>query len=118
LLQEKAAANTAWAAMDYDRCIESLEKAVDLQPTSDVLHRYRARACLRAGRGVQAIESASQALTIHPRGSDNNLVYARVMHKEHRLKEAATAYLRASRLGLAHGVNAPDLPPTSYLRRT
>lgn len=94
----KARARMAYGRRDYARAVEELNQTLQATPSSDVLHRFRARAHLRLGSPQHAVSDCKAATRLSPSSADNQLLLGVACVHEGQLVEAGRAYARAMQI--------------------
>jgi TolB-like protein len=84
-----------WGALDYDRALYKLDKAIEMMPGNDEAYMWRGWVSRRAGLWDQAVESMQQALKLNPRVHFNWHEYAVTLMYLHRYEEANRAVKQA-----------------------
>ena len=84
-----------WGALDYERALYKLDKAIDMMPGNDEAYMWRGWVSRRAGLWDQAVESMQQALKLNPRVHFNWHEYALTLMYLHRYDEANLAVKQA-----------------------
>ena len=84
-----------WGALDYERALYKLDKAIEMMPGNDEAYMWRGWVSRRAGLWDQAVKSMQQALKLNPRVHFNWHEYAITLMYLHRYEEAKSAVKQA-----------------------
>jgi tetratricopeptide (TPR) repeat protein len=84
-----------WGALDYERALYKLDKAIEMMPGNDEAYMWRAWVSRRAGLWEQAVQSMQAALKLNPRVHFNWHEYAMTLMYLHRYEEANSAVKQA-----------------------
>ncbi len=84
-----------WGALDYDRALYKLDKAIEMMPGNDEAYMWRGWVSRRAGLWDKAVESMQKALKLNPRVHFNWHEYAITLMYLHRYEEANQAAKQA-----------------------
>jgi TolB-like protein/lipoprotein NlpI len=84
-----------WGALDYERALYKLDKAIEMIPGNDEAYMWRGWVSRRAGLWEQAVQSMQEALKLNPRVHFNWHEYALTLMYLHRYDEANRAVKQA-----------------------
>lgn len=84
-----------WGALDYERALYKLGKAIEMMPGNDEAYMWRGWVSRRAGLWDQAVSSMEQSLKLNPRVHFNWHEYALTLMYLHRYEEASSAVRQA-----------------------
>jgi len=84
-----------WGALDYERALYKLDKAIEMMPGNDEAYMWRGWVSRRAGLWDQAVQSMQAALKLNPRVHFNWHEYAITLMYLHRYEEANRAIKQA-----------------------
>ena len=84
-----------WGALDYERALYKLNRAIEMMPGNDEAYMWRGWVSRRAGLWDQAVESMEQSLKLNPRVHFNWHEYAITLMYLHRFEEANNAVKQA-----------------------
>ena len=84
-----------WGALDYERALYKLDKAIEMMPGNDEAYMWRGWVSRRAGLWEQAVQSMQAALKLNPRVHFNWHEYAITLMYLHRYEEANRAVKQA-----------------------
>ena len=84
-----------WGALDYERALYKLDKAIEMMPGNDEAYMWRGWVSRRAGLWEQAVQSMQAALKLNPRVHFNWHEYAITLLYLHRYEEANRAVKQA-----------------------
>ena len=84
-----------WGALDYERALYKLDKAIEMMPGNDEAYMWRGWVSRRAGLWEQAVQSMQEALKLNPRVHFNWHEYALTLMYLHRYDEANRAVKQA-----------------------
>jgi len=84
-----------WGALDYERALYKIDKAIEMMPGNDEAYMWRGWVSRRAGLWEQAVQSMQEALKLNPRVHFNWHEYAITLMYLHRYDEANRAVKQA-----------------------
>lgn len=84
-----------WGALDYERALYKLDKAIEMMPGNDEAYMWRGWVSRRAGLWEQAVVSMQESLKLNPRVHFNWHEYAVTLMYLHRYDEANRAIQQA-----------------------
>ena len=84
-----------WGALDYERALYKIDKAIEMMPGNDEAYMWRGWVSRRAGLWEQAVQSMQEALKLNPRVHFNWHEFAITLMYLHRYDEANRAVKQA-----------------------
>ena len=94
----KQGVNDAWDSGKWDECKQALDKCLELNGDSDVLHNYRARVFDKKDMVREMVEDAKRAVELWS-CTENLLLLSRCLQEAKKHSESGQNYLHASDRG-------------------